>query len=384
MKVGIKAFVLLPLLFAAGCSSLSLDNVLPDKQAEYKKEVIADKQLEVPPDLTSRRIENRIPGLPGGASTTYSEYTGVKQREGGTTLLRASNAVLPDSPSVQVMRDGRDRWLVIEGPVDAVWDKVVDFWQESGILLDQQDPEAGVMQTGWLENRADVKNDMITDFIRGVFDGLYGASTRDRYRVRLEEGEKPGTTELYLVHFGMEQEFVTGTTNEEEQIYWKIRERDPDLEVIMMRRIMNHLGLADAQAKAALAAAKEVQGVKTRLQKGRDGVSLSISEPFSRAWRLTGLALDRVGFTVEDRNRSQGIYYVRYNDPTVGSPSKGGWLSKLAFWRDDETVDESALYLVRVASADGGARVEVADEEGQPLASDTAQRILTLIQEQLK
>ncbi|WP_456447495.1 outer membrane protein assembly factor BamC [Thiolapillus sp.] len=383
MNFSIKPLlVLFAVLFLGACSSTGLDNILPDKQVEYKRESVTDKKLEVPPDLSSSRIENRIPGLEGGV-TTYSQYTGVREAKSGNGLRSLRQAVLPENPEIKVNREGRDRWLVIKASPDAVWDKVVDFWQENGILLDMQDPSIGVMETTWLENKANVSNGFITDFIQKVFEGAYDAGLRDRFRIRLERGEEPGTTELYLVHFGMEQDFVTGTTNEEDQIFWKIRPRDPGLEAIMLNKIMVYLGLAEADAKAALAAAKEVQGVKTRLVKSSDGAALLISEPFSKAWRLTGLAMDRVGFVVEDRDRSHGTYYVRYNDPMDDS-SDGGWLSKLAFWRSNDKVDEAALYLVRVQSVDGGSQVRVLSENGERLKTGTDERILTLIKEQLK
>ncbi len=386
MNVSIKCFLILvlPLFLLAlgGCSSTGLDSVLPDKKVEYKKEVIADRHLEVPPDLTSSRIENRIPGLQGG-TTTYSEYAGVRKGMAGAGSRATNQNVLPENPGIKVMREGKDRWLVIEAPTDAVWDKVLDFWQENGILLDQQDPTIGVMETSWLENKANVSTGFITDFIQGFFEGAYDAGIRDRFRIRLERGEEPETTELYLVHFGMEQDFITATNNEDDQIYWKIRPRDPGLEAIMLNKLMVYLGLAEAEAKAALTAEKELEGVKSRMIKGRDGVELLISEPFSRAWRLAGLALDRVGFMVEDRNRSRGIYYVRYNDPMAGE-SEGGWLSRLAFWRSGDKVDEAILYQVQLESADDGTRLRVADEQGKLLDGDTAKRILTLIQEQLK
>ncbi len=375
--------LLLPLIFLFGCSSMGLDQVLPDKQVEYKREVVADKHLEVPPDLTSSRIDTRIPGLYAGDGTTYSEYASVKQAKQGGSSRPVNRDVLPEYSDIRMQREGKDRWLVIKAPVDVVWDRLMDFWQENGILLSQQDPAIGMMETDWLEDSNDVKNDFITDAIRGVFKGAYSSAKRDRYRIRLEQGAEPGTTELYLVHFGMEQEFATGSTNEDEQVYWKIRERDPGLEVMMLRKIMVFLGLSEAEAKAAVAAEREVKGIQSRLVKGADAVSLTLSEPFARAWRVVGLALDRVGFVVEDRNRSKGVYYVRYNDPSAGSESKG-WLSGLAFWRNDSKINKAALYQVQLNAADDVTRVQVHDAEGKVLASDTALRILTLIKEQLQ
>ncbi len=384
MNVLLRLFLSVPVLAAAGCSSFNLDKVLPDKQVEYKREVIADKSLEVPPDLTSSRIDNRIPGLEGGGTASYADYTRARETTGaGAAISRAPGKVLPKMPDVQVMRDGQDRWLVVKGSPEQVWDRIVDFWQENGILLDEMDPQAGVMQTAWLENRADIPNDPITDFIRSVFEGAYGAATRDRFRVRIEPGERPGTTEVYLTHFGMEQDFATSAGSaDEEQIFWKIRPRDPGLEAAMLRKLLVYLGYAEEEARSRLAQAREYQGVRSRLDTGGGRLALIVDAPFSRAWRLVGLALDRVGFVVEDRNRSTGTYYVRYRDPTAGS-EKGGWLSRLAFWKDDKPAEEDRLYLVRVESEGEGSRVTIHDEEGRLLAGDTARRILTMVQERL-
>ena len=384
MNVSFKSFFVLlaPVLILGGCSSMNIDRMLPDKQVEYKREVVVDKHLEIPPDLTSSRIDTRVPGLSGADGTTYSEYSTSKRASQGG-FNRVKQEVLPTFDDVAVKREGQNRWLVVNADADVVWDRIVDFWQEGGVLLSIQDPQVGLMQTDWLENRADVKNDFITDFVRGIFEGAYDAGTRDRYRVRLEEGERPGSTEVYLVHFGMEQDFAKNRTGEDDQVFWRIRPRDPGLEAIMLRRIMVFLGYSEEQAKAAVAAAREVKGVQSRLLKSDAGISLSIMEPFSKAWRLVGIAMDRVGFLVEDRNRSEGIYYVRYNDPMSGENSES-WLSKLKFWGKDNKVEESTLYQVRLEPEASDTRVRIYDAEGHLLDSDTALRILTLIQEQLK
>ena len=384
MNVSFKSFFVLlaPVLILGGCSSMNIDRMLPDKQVEYKREVVVDKHLEIPPDLTSSRIDTRVPGLSGADGTTYSEYS-TSKRANQAGFNRVKQEVLPTFDDVAVKREGQNRWLVVNADADVVWDRIVDFWQEGGVLLSIQDAQVGLMQTDWLENRADVKNDFITDFVRGIFEGAYDAGTRDRYRVRLEEGERPGTTEVYLVHFGMEQDFAKNRTGEDDQVFWRIRPRDPGLEAIMLRRIMVFLGYSEEQAKAAVAAAKEVKGVQSRMLKSDAGISLSIMEPFSKAWRLVGMAMDRVGFLVEDRNRSEGIYYVRYNDPMSGENSES-WLSKLKFWGKDNKVEESTLYQVRLEPEASDTRVRIYDAEGHLLDSDTALRILTLIQEQLK
>jgi outer membrane protein assembly factor BamC len=366
-------------LAVAGCS-FSTRGVLPDKSVEYKREKQAERSLEVPPDLTSSDIGDQM-AVPGSAGTSFREFEGQQRRVAGNRS--GGTAVLPEVQNVEVLRDGDERWLIIQAAPEAVWPKVVEFWQSNGILLQQQDPTVGIMQTAWLENRADIKQDFITDAVRSVFDGLYEAGTRDQYRVRLERGAEPGTTELYLTHFGMEEELAVSPAGETEQSVWIPRGRDPGLEAVMLRRLMVFLGESTDRADQLLATGAANPQDRTRLIQRGDATSLLINESFSQAWRLAGLALDRVGFAVEDRDRSSGIYYVRYNDPAAAAKDEG-WLSKLAFWSDNSNVDKKNRYQVKVSAIDVGSEVTVQDEQGNRLNTPTANRILTLLHEQLR
>jgi outer membrane protein assembly factor BamC len=377
------------LVLASGlvaCGSVNVDNVLPDKKVEYKRERQAEKNLEIPPDLTSDRINDRmsVPDNFGGVSTSYSEYVTDRKLRGadGTATPAVGGSVLPEIQDIEVRRDGDVRWLAVNATVEEVWPRVIDFWQENGILMAEEDPTVGVMRTSWLENRAEISRDIVTDTIRKVFDGLYEVGTRDQYRVRLERTER-NTTEIYMTHFGMEEQVIQATGGGVENTVWVPRERDPELEIEMMRRLMVFLGAADERARAQLAAGSRRQLTRSQMLKTRDGVQLLIDDSFSRSWRLIGLALDRVGFAVEDRNRSEGIYYVRYNDPSQEEADKG-WLSGLAFWSDDKKVDKVNRYQVRVSSLDDRTVVYVADDKGQRSESPTATRILTLLKEQIR
>jgi len=387
MMIKKLSFNLVLLALAFGLSSCSsVDGVLPDKKVEYKRERQAERNLEIPPDLTSDRINDRmsVPDTFGGVSTSYTEFvTDRKLRDAdGGARSAVGGSVLPSIQDVEVRRDGDVRWLLVNSPVEDVWPRVIDFWQQNGILMAEENPTVGIMRTSWLENRAEISRDIITDTIRTVFDGLYEAGTRDQYRVRLER-TNTDMTEIYMTHFGMEEQVIQDSGGGVQNTVWVPRERDPDLEIEMMRQLMVFLGAADERARAQLASGKQRKVSRSQMMKTDDGVQLLIDESFSRAWRLIGLALDRVGFAVEDRDRSKGVYYVRYNDPSKQDADKG-WLSGLAFWSDDKNVDKVNRYLVEVSSAEDRTVVTVADENGQPSESPTALRILTLLKEQIR
>lgn len=373
-------------LAVSGCSSLpGVDKVLPDRKVEYKKSKQAENDLEIPPDLTRSSIQDDlvIPGAGASNAPTLSRFE-KSQPFAGTGAQ--NKGVLLTVENIEVMRDGDQRWLVIEGKPDDVWFRVVEFWQENGILLEEQDPTVGIIVTGWLENLADISSDFVTDAFRRIAGGLYSASTRDQFRLRIENGISPGTTELYLTHRGMQEKIIQDGTGSVERTVWNSRPSDPGLESVMLKRIMVYLGSTDQAAATQLAGAKEkANKPRSRLNKTSDQVSLIVDENFDRSWRLTGVALDRVGFAVEDRNRSDGIYYVRYNDPMRGITEEKGFLSKLVFWDVDEAdIDKESQYWIKLVDAGQATNISVLNAQGIRDKSETAERILTLIQEQIR
>jgi outer membrane protein assembly factor BamC len=356
------------LMLATACSVLN--KVAPGRKVDYKKSQTT-APLEVPPDLTSTSI-NEAPDLlnaPGG--TSYSEISKSEPDTGRST-------VLPQNAGIHVERDGNQEWLLIDAPPAEVWPKMRDFWMQQGFLIKMEDPRLGILETGWSENRADIPSGFIRNMLGKVMDFAYSAATRDQYRVRLEHGTTPGTTELYLTQRGME-EVVTGTPGEGSTI-WKPRPSDPELEAEMLKRLMVFMGVEEQKAKTMLAT-KPKQPSRAELVSDSKGVMLMDKEDFSRSWRRTGVALDRIGFAVEDRNREKGIYFVRYNDP-LADDDKKGWFSSLAFWSSDKK--ESKQYQIALIAQGAQTQIIVNDNDGKRENSSTAKRILTLLEEQLR
>jgi outer membrane protein assembly factor BamC len=373
----------------AGCGTVSVEEMLPDQTLAYKKSREASENLELPPDLASGNFDDAldVPPVDGGA--TYSDYaSGRAQRR----QVAASGAVLPTVESVELRRSGNERWLEVQATPQQVWPRVVSFWREQGILLEEQNPAVGVMKTDWLENRAEIPQDFVTRMVRKVADGLYATSTRDQYNVRIDTGPKAGLTEVHLTHRGMEEKLVTGTLGDSSRTVWEPSGTNPDKEAEMLRRLMLYLGASKKQAGAVVAgagAAGAASGTVARpasparlVTEGAAQVIL-ISDEFRRGWRMTGSALDRAGFSVEDRDMSRGAYYVRYQDADARSRGeKRSWVSRLAFWRKDD-IDRVKQYQIRVQGDQTQTRVSVLDAKGNPDSSPAAGHILALLVEQM-
>lgn len=359
-------------LFVAGCGTTS--------DTEYKS-AGSIPQLEVPPDLTTPKGDNRYV-LPEESEkvTTLSGYQAgqVQQAKVGDTGL------LPHVADMHVARDGSERWLVVSNETpDKLWGPVKDFWQESGFLIKTEMPEAGIMETDWAEKRANVPQGMgIRGMLSKYLGQTYDTAQRDKFRTRMERTADGKGTEIYISHRGMEEVLSNDTTG---STVWQPRPPDPGLEAEFLRRLMVRLG-ADQQVAKQQVAAVQTGTDRAALKKGTDGSEqLAVYEPFDRAWRRVGLALDRVGFTVEDRDRSKGVYYVRYADPEAEMRAKSnekGFFSKLFSGSSSNVKAEQ--YRVAVEDQKDSSTVQVLDKDGKRDTSSTAHRILALLHEQLK
>ncbi len=364
----------------AGCSG----NILPEsKKIEYKS---AGKlpPLEIPPDLTQQSRDERyaVPDVSTSkGSATYSAYSNERAGQARTTTAQD---LLPQVDKMRIERSGTQRWLVVGGSPEKLWPGVKEFWQELGFLVNVEIPEAGILETDWAENRAKIPQDIIRGTLGKVFDSLYSTAERDKFRTRLEKGAEPGTVEIYISHRGMYEIFVNEGKSETK---WQPRPADPELEAEMLRRLMVRLGVEESRAKTMVAADQKQE--RAKLSRATDGAgALLLEEAFDRAWRRVGLALDRVGFTVEDRDRSQGLYFVRYVDPEIDSKKKDddkGILSKLMFWKGGASDKPSqAQYRIHVKTTGESTTVQVLTREGGVDRSDISKRILGLLHEQLK
>jgi outer membrane protein assembly factor BamC len=373
--------LVLPLTLLAllgGCGSMSF---LEGKKIDYKS---AGKvpPLEVPPDLTAPATDSKyvVPDVSPQGSATFSAYSSerVSQPQAGRSDL------LPEQAKVKVERSGNQRWLVVNATPEQVWPVVKEFWQELGFIIKTEKPEAGVMETDWAEDRAKIPQDAIRSVLGKVVDGLYSTAERDKFRTRLERGTAAATTEIYISHRGM-YEVIQGGDGGKSTI-WEPRPADPELEAEMLRRLMVRFGVEESRAKTLVANAAAVEG-RAKLGRAADGVQLlTVLDPFDRAWRRVGLALDRVGFTVVDRDRSKGVYFVRYVNPDIdGKKTDTNWFSKLALWSSDDSKKmRQEQYRVVVKESGDSCQVQVQDKDGQGASADTADKILKLLHEQLK
>lgn len=372
-------FVVTTLAGLTGCSSLN--SMLESDRIDYKSATKAPaSKLEVPPDLTQLQRDGRytVPERASG-TITASGYSAQQATKPGPEIYQVAPKELPN---VRIERAGSQRWLVVNKPPQVLWPQIKDFWQENGFLINIESPETGVMETDWAENRAKIPQSYLRNILGKVIDGLYSTGERDKFRTRLERAPD-GTTEIYISHRGAQEQLYGAN---QDTTVWAVRPSDPELEAEFLSRMMVRLGSDQDRAKTMVASSATPQQMQARLIKGETGSLIEADEGFDRLWRRVGLSLDRVGFTVEDRDRSQGLYYVRYVDQDREVKEKAGekgFFSRLFSSKDDK--DKTAQrYRILVRPAGNKSQVMVLNKDGQPENSAIADKILNLLYAQLR
>lgn len=386
----VRAATLALALALGGCSSL--ENLMSGEKIDYRSQSAKTAPLEVPPDLTQLARDSRY--QPQSGSVSASQLQQQASAVPSTTSAPGANVAVSAAGEVRIVREGNQRWIVSALPPEQIWPVLRSFWLERGFTLAVDNAEVGVMETDWAENRAKLPNDMVRNLLGKVLDSLYSTSERDRFRTRVERGT--AGTEIYISHRGMQEVY----TNQQRDItMWQPRPNDPQLEAEFLSRLMLRLGAKDegairtavaatnpgAAAPATTAApAAAAQPPRARLVSGGAGAAMEVDEAFDRAWRRVGLALDRGGFTVEDRDRSAGLYYVRYVDPKSAGKDEPGFFSKLFGW--DSKDASSALQRYRLSVKTTGAKTQVAvlNNQGNAESGEAAQQIVARLVDELK
>lgn len=385
MRSHSKTLKLLPLAALLALAACSSEQMMLQTKVDYRSgsDSVNKNPLEVPPDLSSP-----------AANSTYAINRGQSSaKDFAKTQASGPQKVMPAAPNAKLERAGEQRWLVVNKAPDKIWNELREFWLAQGFLLTIDNPTIGVMETDWLENRASLPPDMVTKLLSKVAGRFLSTGEMDSYRTRIEPGREPGTTEIFLTHRGMVEVFRdgstelkkgdSGTVQGDTATIWTPRPVDHQLEAQMLAMMLQQLGHDKETAQAVVTpAAPQVEKAKA----DSDGKTLYLADTFDRAWRRVGLAVERSGFVVYDRDRSQGSYLIRQAELDIGKEEDTSWTSSLAFWRSKKTAEKAKLpeYTLKLVQEGTGTRVSLTPQPGTTANPALEQKLLTTLQAQLK
>ncbi|MEY4763551.1 MAG: hypothetical protein RI907_224 [Pseudomonadota bacterium] len=354
----------------AGCSSLG-DGLSGDK-VDYRQSGAKVVKLDVPPDLS------QLPGQVRYGQVGASTVTASSLGNNNSVNDNSADVALTQAGSYKLMRDGQMRWLSVALPPDKVWPAVQEFWKNQGVELVEDDAQAGVLTTAFVENRAKVPQDGVVRKTLGrAFDMLYDSGERDQYRLRVERTATG--SEIYIAHRGLIEEYED---RQKDRTIWRGRPSDPQLEAAILSKLMVQLGLPKKDAEAVMS--KETAPAVAMSSYARlndDKASLTLDTDLDTAWRRVGLALDRGGFTVESRDRKQGAYEIRLSASDVEA-NRPGFFARL--FGAKPIGDGLSRFRVTVQTAGKATQVQVLSDTGKVVADNPmAQRVAKQLLDEL-
>ncbi|WP_454691237.1 outer membrane protein assembly factor BamC [Achromobacter aloeverae] len=376
---GLSALITLALL--AGCSEVN-EFLGKEESIDYKSASTQHVDpLSIPPDLTQAANDPRY-RTPATGSTTFSQYQAQSQAQAAESKTNnpVTSGVLPQRSDMHVERDGDLRWLVIDAPPDQVFPRIVDFWTNNGFTIETNNPAAGLIETNWAENRAKIPESWLRQALGMLIEQAYDSGEREKFRTRIERVN--GHTEIYISHQHMVEKVLGNPNVDSTNLQWTFGKEDPGLNAAMLARMMVFLGTDTDRAKTLVASAEQAPQ-RPQVQDIRaDGALLNVNESFDRTWRRVGVALDSGGFTVDDRDRSAGDYFVRYFDTDTGIQNEQpGFFSRLFSSSDKKA--QAPQYRVHLSGQGDTTQITVLDTNGQRDNSPTAQRLLGVLRDKM-
>lgn len=382
MKRFLTRFILLFLLaaLASGCSWSKKDKEPEQKVLTDYRESSERSPLEIPPDLSSESVSKTmsVPQYRQPAATQQAPQ--VATQPAAAVPAGSSTQTAGDVPKMYIERAGSQRWLVVYQSASETWTEVRDYILASGLVLERDDKDAGILETGWADNYA-------KDVLRGTqkylgkwIGSLYTTGSRDKFRIRVEPGRLAGTSEVYLSHRGMIEKAVIDNNVDPVRTVWEPIPPDANIEAEMLALLMVEMGASQAEASTSIAAADKAVD-RASIVNGNGQPSLIVFDTIDIAWRRVGQTLDRVGFSVEDRDISKREYFVRYADPELNN-KKPGFFSKM-FKKDKDTIEDD-IYRISLIEDSQQTRVEVTAKDGSAAPEKVTTQIVKLLHEQLK
>jgi outer membrane protein assembly factor BamC len=391
-----------------------------DEAYDYRKAHTRQQPLEVPPDLSQLPKDERFavptanaaaaqkPGEPAAAGTAPVVAPGA-------LVAPAGPVVDPAVPSARIVRDGSQRWLAVNASPEVAYATVRDVFVSQGFKIAIDEPAVGLIETQWAETRPKINEDAPRNMLQKLLGSFDSSGEQNKFRARIER-TAANTAEITITHRGLDEVL---TSPQQETTRWQVRPSDPELEAILLQRVALRFAavqpavapapavpgapVASAAPVVAPAAAPAVSPVAApavaaapaiaaappaatgRVHKVTAGgfVTLQLEDDIEHSFRRVGIALDRGGFTIEDRSREKHQYAVRYLDPDyeASEKEKRGWWDRI--FNSDAKIPEQKFQIAMAANGPVTV-VEVNDKDGRPDNGATAQRILDQLMEDLR
>jgi outer membrane protein assembly factor BamC len=325
----IKKLLTINLIFlTASCSYISgPEGYFPSTKEDFLKEKV-EKDIDLPENLKLTFVENHYPV--NGLEESINNQGVPKPRQ---IFATSGNS------SVQLRRLGELMWIYVETLPSTSWPISKSYWDTSSYETIETDPLTGEIQI--------------------KFDDL------SILEMKIEHGIKEASTEIFLNQ-------IDSTSNEIIS--------NPELIQSELSNLVNYFAESVSQFSGTSLAAQnlnEMKKAKIFVENGQTTIELNLN--FDRAWSSVTKAMDASNVVTNDKDRSNGIFYVSYAD----NKEEKGIFSFLNFNRDNTSARASldgATFEVKITEKNNKTYVRAYSKDGK---IENAEKLISKINESL-
>lgn len=264
--------------------------------------------------------------------------------------------------SVRIQRFQDDEWILTKRSPSQTWPLLISFLQSNQIPLLRADAQAGVIKTDLLVVNRD-KTAVVSSLDKVTAKEAATARSREAsisdlpkesYEFVLKAGVQKNSTEIWVTH-------EAATANEVAADLQNMTEISAERRANMVALLAKHLAGSPEQSSHSLLAQGLGSASKVRLQYGDSGEpELWLVLPFDRGWASLSLALKKASFVVADIDRSKGVYFAEYVDPSSKDEKPGFFAGLLGGKNNKQAVSsEQASLLITVIEGEDALRIKV-------------------------
>lgn len=344
----------LTVMASSGCAWLwGKEGYFRDRGSDYlaAREVAP---MQVPQDVQVRPLDSLLP-IP--ARVPLPVATGKEGFEVPRPL--ALGEVSPPS-SVTLQKGVDQRWLVAQRPPAEVWPLAREFFERVGLPVASDRPERGELVSSW------------APLSGALARHLDNPKNEVSVRLRVEPGVQRNTSEISLLT-------NVRPAGSGANPAWPRSPVVPTLDALLLEQLLGHLekGAAGRGSSVSLLANRSFDApskASVSADKAGNPLLILVSDA-DRSWSALGRALQEEKITVDDMDRTQGVYFINLSGEKPNE--KPGFFSRL--WSKS---DNAERYQVRLKAVSGVMHVTV-EKEQQPAPADVARKLLTQLRDRL-
>lgn len=300
------------LIWLTGCSSFfGKHGVFRSRGSDYLRATTIEP-LALPEGVHSVQTESmyQIPPVNAldefGDSVTLSNYS----------VARPESVSDKGAIGVKIQKLGGKEWLFLNASTAQVWPRTQYFLAQYDLGVETSNAAIGIIETEWLEFSDDKSN-------------------AARYRLFLEKGIHPDTTEIHILHM----QYSTAALHNGDTPSWPAQSDSPERESWLLQELANTLADTVDNNAASLLGQNVGGKLKAGFTRYNNEPALSLRLSPIRAWATLTHSASQEGFKVWDSSSELGVVYVGY---APYDEDGQGFFSRLAFWRDDAKLPEEA------------------------------------------